>query len=205
ALNPEDPDNIVVGAHDSRDRPYEAWYYTSIDGGETWIEGSLPGIESIYLLSDPSLAFGLDDTVYYATIATESVDLNITPDSGPIGTNVEIKATGFNPFSTVLIMFDDENLGFKITNAVGAIEATVRVPSSQLGTHFIKVTDGYVWVEESFNLTKTITDLDRAIAAIVNFQYLIIILVAIAVIVSFVVLYRVHKRLYTPGEIPPPT
>ncbi|MCP8307502.1 MAG: exo-alpha-sialidase [archaeon] len=159
AVNPEDPDNIVVGAHDSRDRPYEAWYYTSIDGGETWIEGSLPSINSIYLLSDPSLAFGLDDTVYYATIATEPVDLNITPDSGPIGTNIEIEATGFDPFSTVLIMFDDENLGFKITNAVGSVEATIQAPSSQPGTHVIKViyvyVDGYVWAEESFNLIDT--------------------------------------------------
>jgi len=153
AMNPEDPDNIVVGAHDSRDRFGEAWYYTSIDGGETWIEGSLPGIEGIHLLSDPSVAFGLDDTVHYATIATELADLNIMPDSGSIGANIEIEATGFDPFTNVLIMFDDQSLGFRISNAVGAVEATVQVPFSQPGTHMIKVTDGYVWAVESFNLT----------------------------------------------------
>ncbi|MGQ9468392.1 MAG: sialidase family protein [Nitrososphaerales archaeon] len=155
AINPLDPSNIVVGAHDIRNRPVQAWYYTSFDSGVTWVEGSLPGAESMYLTGDPTLAFGLHDTVYYATIATEPVDLSIAPDSGPIDTNVEIEATGFNPFSLVLIMFDDENLGFKITNAVGVIEATIRVPSSQPGTHVIKITDGYVWVEESFNLIDT--------------------------------------------------
>lgn len=155
AVNPEDPDNIVVGAHDSRDRFGEAWYYASIDGGETWIEGSLPGIESINLLSDPTVAFGLDDTVYYSTIATELADLTITPDSGSIGASIEIEATGFDPFTTVLIMFDDQSLGFRISNAVGAVVTTIQVPSLQPGTHVIKVTDGYASAEESFSLIDT--------------------------------------------------
>jgi len=313
AVNPEDPDNIVVGAHDDRDRPYEIWYYTSIDGGETWTEGSLPGVKSMFMLSDPSLAFGLADTVYFASIATEPVELNITPDSGPIGTNIEIEATGFDPFTTVLIMFDDENLGSKITNAVGAVEANIQVPSSQPGTHVIKVVciyyyyynghmyvDSYVWAEKSFNLigiimidveagsnlfrgetaqlyarttlngqpvnvtsinanlyppygamvaltvqhigtglyvasytipsnapsgtylvvfNAQITDsttqsmgsstssfvISETLSWIINFQYLIIILAAIAVIVSFVVLYCILKRgVYIPVRIPPP-
>jgi hypothetical protein len=49
-------------------------------------------------------------------------------------------------------MFDDGNLGFKVSDSVGTVEATVQAPSSKPGTHVIKVTDGNVWVEGSFIL-----------------------------------------------------
>ncbi|MGQ9718242.1 MAG: sialidase family protein [Nitrososphaerales archaeon] len=152
AINPLDPSNIVVGAHDYRNRFVEVWYYTSVDGGSTWVEGPLPGVESIYLTGDPALAFGLDDAVYFSTIATELVSMEIEPSSGAIGTNVEGTVTGFNPFSKVLIMFDDETIGFVITDAIGMAEVRFTAPLSQYGVHIIKATDGNVWVEESFTI-----------------------------------------------------
>ncbi|NWG09012.1 MAG: exo-alpha-sialidase [Nitrososphaerales archaeon] len=152
AVNPEDPTNIVVGAHDYRNRFVEAWYYTSVDGGSTWVEGPLPGVESIYLTGDPTLAFGLDDTVYFSTIATELVSMEIEPDSGAIGTSVESTVAGFDPFSEVLIMFDDETIGFVTTDAVGMAEVRFTVSLSEYGAHIIKATDGNVWVEEPFTM-----------------------------------------------------
>jgi hypothetical protein len=78
AINPANSSNMVVSAHDYRNRFVETWYHTSFDSGVTWLEGSLPEVESIYMTGDPTLVFGLDDTVYYATIATEMVDLDTT-------------------------------------------------------------------------------------------------------------------------------
>ncbi|MCP8305324.1 MAG: exo-alpha-sialidase [archaeon] len=158
AINPIDPENIVVGAYDLRN-PFlygYIWYYASIDGGETWIEGPLPGAESFAMISDPSLAFGLDNITYFATIATEPVDLTISPDSGPVGTSVNLKATGFDPFSTIWIMFDDEDIGSAVTDALGTAELMIQVPNTQTATHTIKVTDGIVWARESFTVISPI-------------------------------------------------
>lgn len=85
AVNPANPRNIVAGSNDyriynSRESRNDAsgWAYTSFDGGRTWTNVELPKLNFqsgaaaplSYMDSagDPSVTFGPDDTVYYATL-----------------------------------------------------------------------------------------------------------------------------------------
>jgi hypothetical protein len=94
AVNPDDPDNLVAGANDYRTccvssagtlrNDGSGWVYVSNDGGLTWVNTKLPGLGSGARLSgslkrvtsvgDPAIAFGADNTVYYANIAFNRVD-----------------------------------------------------------------------------------------------------------------------------------
>jgi hypothetical protein len=80
AINPLDPLNIVVGANDYSTPNNDAWcgYYTSLDGGETYEIGLLPGFNGDSDVSpltgysgtgDPVLGFDRSGNLYYAGIA----------------------------------------------------------------------------------------------------------------------------------------
>jgi hypothetical protein len=89
AVNPEDPSNIVVGANDYRlyhpvSNRFDAsgGFYRSIDGGETWLVGLLPGLVSNNLnapgpyqaAGDPVVAAGPNNVFWYANIAFNRTD-----------------------------------------------------------------------------------------------------------------------------------
>ena len=86
AVNPNNPNNLVAGTNDYR--VYNArenrndssgWAYTSFDGGATWINGVLPhltfqtgatgALSDMDSAGDPAVAFGPNNTVFYANIA----------------------------------------------------------------------------------------------------------------------------------------
>lgn len=83
AVNPEDPDNLVMGANDyrlfvsktSRFEP-SGGVYRSTDGGRTWTVGLLPGVMrsspsnpvDYDAAGDPAVAAGPDNTFWYANI-----------------------------------------------------------------------------------------------------------------------------------------
>jgi hypothetical protein len=85
AVNPANPRNIVAGSNDyrifnTREARNDAsgWAYTSFDGGRTWRDVLLPRLNFqtgadaplSYMDSagDPAIAFGPNNTVYYATL-----------------------------------------------------------------------------------------------------------------------------------------
>jgi hypothetical protein len=86
AVNPHNARNIVAGTNDyrvfnSRENRNDAsgWAYTSFDGGRTWANVQLPhltfqtgGTGALSFMDsagDPTIAFGPNNTVYYANIA----------------------------------------------------------------------------------------------------------------------------------------
>jgi len=96
SLNPEDPDNFIAGYQDNRfnDGGARALTYAfSQNAGRTWEEGLVPNltIASGGLMeraSDPWVAFGPENRVYYASIAFNEIDplngvfINVSTDGG---------------------------------------------------------------------------------------------------------------------------
>jgi len=94
AVNPANPNNLVAGANDYRDccvpsggtlrNDGSGWVYVSFDGGATWTDTKLPGLGSsgnpqgvfkkLTSVGDPTIAFGANNTVYYANIGFNRVD-----------------------------------------------------------------------------------------------------------------------------------
>ncbi|NWJ46010.1 MAG: exo-alpha-sialidase [Chloroflexi bacterium] len=85
AVNPENPKNLVAGTNDYRifntregRNDGSGWAYTTFDGGATWKDVQLPhltfqtgatgALSDMDSAGDPAIAFGPDNTVYYANI-----------------------------------------------------------------------------------------------------------------------------------------
>lgn len=77
AVNPNNPDNLVVGSHDYNYDPPVA--FTSFDGGETWnfsiMELSLP---TDWFGSDPALAVDRNGNFYYAYMSIGSMEVTVS-------------------------------------------------------------------------------------------------------------------------------
>ena len=91
AVNPHNPKNLVGGSNDwdvfsSRDNKYDGagMAYTTFDGGQTWTDVQLPHLtlqtsatgllSAMDTPSDPSVAFGPHNAVYYANIDYSRTD-----------------------------------------------------------------------------------------------------------------------------------
>jgi hypothetical protein len=94
AVNPANPNNLVAGANDYRDccvvsagtlrNDGSGYVYVSMDGGAIWQNIKLPGLgtngepigafKRVTSVGDPAIAFGKNNTVYYANIAFNRVD-----------------------------------------------------------------------------------------------------------------------------------
>ena len=94
AVNPANPQNLVAGANDYRDccilsggtqrNDGSGWVYVSFDGGLSWFNRKLPGLgfsgnpqgvfKKVTSVGDPAIAFGKNNTVYYANIGFNRVD-----------------------------------------------------------------------------------------------------------------------------------
>lgn len=104
-VNPANPKNLVAGSNDyrlynSREERNDGsgWAYTSMDGGKTWKNVVLPGLtvmtgaqgklEIMDSAGDPAIAFGPDNTVYYANIVfsrlttANGIAVNVSHDGG---------------------------------------------------------------------------------------------------------------------------
>lgn len=105
AVNPQNPKNLVAGSNDyrlynAREKRNDGsgWAYTSMDGGKTWKNVVLPGLtvmtgaqgklKIMDSAGDPAIAFGPDNTVYYANIAfsrlttANGITVNVSHDGG---------------------------------------------------------------------------------------------------------------------------
>lgn len=78
AVNPTDPNNVLVAAKDWRTGPKQVWYYRSTDGGRTWADGWLDtAATELPNASDPVLAFAADGTAYLAYLGYNQNDLTV--------------------------------------------------------------------------------------------------------------------------------
>ena len=71
AVNPLDPNNLVVVARDLRDGTVKLGYYASFDGGQSWQDGVLQETTYTYQ-SDPVVAFCADGSVVAVTLSFNS-------------------------------------------------------------------------------------------------------------------------------------
>ena len=91
AVNPHNPRNLVAGANDYRvfntreqRNDSSGWAYTSFDGGRTWLNQAAPHLtfqtgakaplSFMDAAGDPAIAFGANNTVYYANLVFSRVD-----------------------------------------------------------------------------------------------------------------------------------
>lgn len=104
-VNPNNPNNLVGGTNDyrvfnARENRNDAsgWAYTSFDGGATWTNIQLPhltfqtgatgALSDMDSAGDPALAFGPDNTVYYANLvfsrlnAGSGIVVSVSHDGG---------------------------------------------------------------------------------------------------------------------------
>jgi hypothetical protein len=123
AVNPDNPRNIVEGANDyrifnARENRIDSsgWAYTSMDGGRTWTDVELPKLDiqtgatgALSLMDaagDPAIAFGPNDTVYYATLVFSRAEVP-EGDQGASGIAVSISHDGGLSFGDPVIVHLD--------------------------------------------------------------------------------------------------
>jgi hypothetical protein len=87
--------------------------------------------------------------------------MKLSPATGPVGTKVEVQASGFPPFSQgpdqVRVSFDDGFLGIA-TNTNGNFSFTFNVPDAQPGPHLVKAIDEFTNTLAAANFTVTRVD-----------------------------------------------
>jgi hypothetical protein len=102
--NPKNPLNLVGGSKfftDPAHYRFQIGYYTSFDGGCTWIDGGLlPGFDKSITTSDVSFAFGIRNDVYVAV-------LNTGPKRGS-GVSVSKSIDGGKTFGLPVSVFLDK-------------------------------------------------------------------------------------------------
>src|SRR5204863_203814 len=121
-----DPDGLIV---------FVPWDTTGFATGNYTISAT------VFLARDPTPA---DNSLTDGTVTLLPPPVvTLTPSSGPDGTKVLVKGSGFpRPAERVVIgqvdvMFDDMFIGFQLTSN-GSFNFTLNVPLSQPGTHFIR-------------------------------------------------------------------
>jgi hypothetical protein len=105
AVNPANPRNLVAGTNDYRvfntregRNDGSGWAYTSFDGGRTWTDVQMPhltfqtgaagALSDMDAAGDPAIAFGPDNTVYYANLVFSRLNggqglaVNVSHDGG---------------------------------------------------------------------------------------------------------------------------
>lgn len=77
AVDPTNPNNVLVAAKDWRTGPKQVWYYRSTDGGRTWADGHVDLASELPNQSDPVLAFDAEGGAYLAMIGYNQNDSSV--------------------------------------------------------------------------------------------------------------------------------
>lgn len=78
AVDPTNPNNVIVASKDWRTGPKQVWHYRSSDGGRTWADGHMSTYPSeLPNQSDPVLAFDANGVAYMAVLAYNQNDFSI--------------------------------------------------------------------------------------------------------------------------------
>lgn len=110
-------------------------------------------------LSTPAVVASTTFTV----IAGQEADINIDPDEGPVGTEVEIDGEDFDNREDIFIEFDGDDIdiesGDTRTDSDGDFTCTIIIPKATAGDHTITVTgeDSDLEAEAEFTVEPEIT------------------------------------------------
>jgi hypothetical protein len=124
---------------------YGAKQYVQLVGSETTFSASFavpdisPGTYPVQAVDGATLV-QLTPAVYYTILSAE---IEIDPDEGPVGTEVEIDGSDFNSREDITIEFDDEDVdiasGDEETDSDGDFTCTILIPESTADEHTITV------------------------------------------------------------------
>ncbi|MGI8587543.1 MAG: sialidase family protein [Chloroflexia bacterium] len=77
AINPKDPQKMIVAAKDWREGRKEVWHYHSSDGGRTWADVHLPDLPTdLPNQSDPVVLYDADGVAFTSVIAYDKTDFS---------------------------------------------------------------------------------------------------------------------------------
>ncbi len=65
----------------------------------------------------------------------------ISPTSGPVGTNITAKGSGFKANANITITYNNAQVGTATANGFGSFSTTFTIPSSSTGAHSMVITD----------------------------------------------------------------
>jgi hypothetical protein len=78
AVDPTNPNNVLVAAKDWRTGPKQVWHYRSTDGGSTWTDGYANLLPSeLPNQSDPVIAFGATGAAYMSLLGYNQSDFSV--------------------------------------------------------------------------------------------------------------------------------
>jgi Neuraminidase (sialidase) len=76
AIDPANPNNVLVAAKDWRAGTKQVWHYRSTDGGTTWADSYMAGLPAdLPNQSDPVVDWAADGTAYTSVIGYDQEDL----------------------------------------------------------------------------------------------------------------------------------
>ena len=111
-----------------------------------------------------ALDFDTQQFVAIATFTVSAVQIEIDPDEGPVGTEVEIIGEGFDSREDIIVEYDGDEVtiidGDDRTDSSGEFEGTIIIiPPSTAGDHTITVTgdDSNIEAEAEFTVEPQIT------------------------------------------------
>jgi Neuraminidase (sialidase) len=116
-VDPNDPKHLAAGSNDTLLPPNGATgsarsalgYYTSFDGGKTWINGAVPGA-GFAQASDPALGFDTQSNVFIGIV---SFDLGIGGQALGGAIQVARSSDGGRTFATAVTVEDSTNDGIQ--------------------------------------------------------------------------------------------
>lgn len=85
----------------------------------------------------------------------DETDLNISFDTNHVGSSIAIGGSGFTPNGTALILFDEVQITTKTIEPNGSFLVSIKVPPAAGGPHTIKVTDGVITSQATYNIETT--------------------------------------------------
>src|SRR5437016_1345679 len=71
-------------------------------------------------------------------VAALGASITLAPTSGPPGTSISVKGTGFFPREGVVLKFDAQQVGTAFTDSLGRFTATIKAPTTAAaGSHTV--------------------------------------------------------------------
>jgi len=128
AIDPADPLHAVGGANDYRNGDARCGFYTTFDGGDTWVDGTLPLLGTFDASGDSDVAFGPNGDVFYSCLIFQRD--SDTPPSGVYVTRSTDGGQTWGSFSPVSVAasneFDDKEF-MEVDRTGGAFNGNIYV------------------------------------------------------------------------------
>jgi hypothetical protein len=140
-----DAEEVVADTTDSDGSFEKAFTVPELEAGIYDVEvededGNLDTAKFTITVSEPAQPSPTTPTI--PTPAPSPTAINLSVESGKVGSDIVVTGAGFAAGGAVTIKFGDEVLGTAVADAIGSFVAIAKVPSSKAGEHTITISDG---------------------------------------------------------------